>query len=331
MSLSLDELRKMGSTELVAGFECSGNRRPLQGLFGNGRWTGVPLQDGARACRPESRRRARSCSSAPTAARKRSSSGRRNSHVEQQYGRSLPREQALSSDAFLAYALNGEPLTRHQGAPLRLLVPGWYGVANVKWLSRDSRAGRRVSRQVPGALVPDAARRDDQRRDEVDRDRRSRTCSSKSFVARVTQATAADHKVLGVVLNDGTPIKSVEVQVDDGPWQAATIDPATTREVLVEAVHLRLEQRDARRAHARVARDRRQRAGAADARGDRDEEDVPRGQLAASAQGDDRLQRRYGRTPAFLRIAIIGHQPLNADWNRFSPTNSVNQKKFGCT
>src|SRR5437762_10020961 len=43
-SLSLDDLRKMGGTELIAGFECSGNRRPLQGLCGNGRWTGVPLR-----------------------------------------------------------------------------------------------------------------------------------------------------------------------------------------------------------------------------------------------------------------------------------------------
>src|SRR5688572_274058 len=39
VSLSLDELRKVGSTELIAGFECSGNRRPLQGLSGNGRWS----------------------------------------------------------------------------------------------------------------------------------------------------------------------------------------------------------------------------------------------------------------------------------------------------
>src|SRR5262249_37218006 len=36
------------------------------------------------------------------------------------------------------------------------------------------------------------------------------------------------HKVLGVVLNDGTPLKSVEVRVDEGPWQSATLDPATT-------------------------------------------------------------------------------------------------------
>ena len=43
-SLTIDDLRKMGSTELIAGFECSGNRRPVQGLVGNGRWTGVPLK-----------------------------------------------------------------------------------------------------------------------------------------------------------------------------------------------------------------------------------------------------------------------------------------------
>src|SRR5580704_16126165 len=42
--LSLDELKKMGNADLVAGFECSGNRKPLQGLSGNGRWTGVPLK-----------------------------------------------------------------------------------------------------------------------------------------------------------------------------------------------------------------------------------------------------------------------------------------------
>jgi hypothetical protein len=48
----------------------------------------------------------------------------------------------------------------------------------------------------------------------------------KSFIARVTRVEN-QHKVLGVVLNDGTPIKSVEVKVDDGPWQPATLDPGT--------------------------------------------------------------------------------------------------------
>src|SRR5437764_14158845 len=44
VALSLEDLRRMGGKELKAGFECSGNRRPLQGLSGNGRWTGVPLR-----------------------------------------------------------------------------------------------------------------------------------------------------------------------------------------------------------------------------------------------------------------------------------------------
>jgi len=54
----------------------------------------------------------------------------------------------------------------------------------------------------------------------------------KSFIARVTRVTTdgSRHNVFGVVLHDGTPIRSVEVKVDDGPWQPATLDPATTSE-----------------------------------------------------------------------------------------------------
>src|SRR5882757_5106668 len=133
-SFSLDELRKMRSTELVFGFECSGNRRPLQGLASNGRWTGVPLRvvlDKA-GVKPSAREFV--FFGADHGEEEVDFRGQI-SKVDQQFGRSLPREKALSNDPFLAYALNGEPLTRHQGFPLRLLVPGWYGVAHVKWLS----------------------------------------------------------------------------------------------------------------------------------------------------------------------------------------------------
>ena len=44
LALSLDDLKKMKSTQITFGFECSGNRRPLQGLCSNGHWTGVPLK-----------------------------------------------------------------------------------------------------------------------------------------------------------------------------------------------------------------------------------------------------------------------------------------------
>src|SRR5919198_6265344 len=134
-SLSLDQLKKMGSTELIAGFECSGNRGPVQGLCGNGRWTGVPLKAvldsaGVKAAAREFVFFGADHGEEEVEFRT------QKYKLDQNFGRSLTREKALSQDPLLAWALNGEPLTRHQGSPLRLLVPGWYGVSNVKWLSQ---------------------------------------------------------------------------------------------------------------------------------------------------------------------------------------------------
>ena len=166
----------MGRTDLVAGFECSGNRRPLQGLCGNGRWTGVPLRAVLDKAGVKAQAREFVFFGADHGDEEVEFRDQK-FKVDQQFGRSLTREQALSAEPFLAWALNGEPLTRHQGSPLRLLVPGWYGVANVKWLSQIHVQEDAVSREVPGPLVPHAAGRNDRRRDEVDRDAPSRTCS----------------------------------------------------------------------------------------------------------------------------------------------------------
>jgi hypothetical protein len=148
--------------------------------------------------------------------------------LDQQFGRSLNREQALSGTPFLAWALNGEPLTRHQGSPLRLIVPGWYGVANVKWLAQvhiqeDAYLGKyqaRWYRTLRGEMIDGEMKWKESAVTHM---------QLKSFVARVTKE-GSRYKVLGVVLNDGTPLKSVEVKVDDGPWQPATLDPATMKE-----------------------------------------------------------------------------------------------------
>ena len=56
--------------------------------------------------------------------------------IEQSYERSLPLEEALRREVLLAYELNGRPLPPQHGFPLRLVVPGWYGMTNVKWLDR---------------------------------------------------------------------------------------------------------------------------------------------------------------------------------------------------
>ena len=55
--------------------------------------------------------------------------------VEQRYERSLPLDAARDAGCVLAYELNGAPLPPQHGFPLRLVVPGWYGMTNVKWLS----------------------------------------------------------------------------------------------------------------------------------------------------------------------------------------------------
>ena len=132
----------------------------------------------------------------------------------------------MSKEPFLAYALNGEPLTKHQGAPLRLIVPGWYGVSNVKWLSHihlqeDQFMGKfqtRWYRTVKGEMIDGTMTWNETAVTHM---------QLKSFIARVTR-DGSRYKVLGVVLNDGTPLKSVEVRVDEGPWQPATMDPSTT-------------------------------------------------------------------------------------------------------
>jgi len=224
LSLSLDDLKKMGGRDVVAGFECSGNRGPLQGLCGNGRWTGVPLK------------KVLDRAGVTPSAREFVFFGADHGEEEVEwrtqkfkldvpFGRSLTREKALSPDPMLVWALNGEPLSRHQGSPLRLMVPGWYGVCNVKWLAQihaqeEAYLGKwqaRWYRTIRGRMIDGQMKYIETAVTRM---------QLKSFVARVS-AEGGQHKVLGVVLNDGTSLRAVEVKVDDGPWQPAVIDPRT--------------------------------------------------------------------------------------------------------
>lgn len=138
IALSLEELRAMLAGSLVVTLECAGNGRAFLdppapgepwrlGAVGTAEWTGVPLV--AVMARAGVRPAARELLF--TGADHGSVDGR-----DTQYERSLPIEYASGGEALLAYAMNGEDLTPHHGAPLRLIVPGWYGVASVKWLAR---------------------------------------------------------------------------------------------------------------------------------------------------------------------------------------------------
>ena len=223
-ALTLDELKKMPSAEVVFGFECSGNRRPLQGLVSNGKFTGVPLRAVLNKAGVKAQAREVVFYGADHGEEENDFRGTI-LKVDQPFGRSLPRERALSAEPLLAYALNGAPLTRHQGFPLRLIVPGWYGVAQVKWLNtihvqEDPYVGKyqaRWYRTLRSETVGGETKLTETAVTHM---------QLKSFIARVTQE-GARHKVLGVVLTDGTPIKSIEVKVDEGPWKPAVLDPST--------------------------------------------------------------------------------------------------------
>ncbi len=138
LSLDLDALRSRPHISAVVTLECAGNGRAqllprpvsqpwLTEAVGTARWTGTPLSsvlheaglaDGA-------------VDVIFTGADHGIERGQ-----EQDYQRALPMAEAMDDGVMLAYEMNGAPLPPQHGAPLRLIVPGWYGMAHVKWLRR---------------------------------------------------------------------------------------------------------------------------------------------------------------------------------------------------
>jgi sulfane dehydrogenase subunit SoxC len=136
LSLSLEELRRREAVTLTMTFECAGNGRgrlsprprsqPWLGeAVGTGEWSGIPL----RALLEEAEPAGEAIEVVFTGVDHGVEGG-----VEQDYQRSLSLEDAMLDDVLLAYELNGLPIPPQHGFPLRLVVPGWYGMANVKWL-----------------------------------------------------------------------------------------------------------------------------------------------------------------------------------------------------
>jgi DMSO/TMAO reductase YedYZ molybdopterin-dependent catalytic subunit len=227
--LTLDQIKAMRSVEQVVAYECGGNgpRNNAQGMVSNGRWKGVNLatvlkQHGLTADAKEV-----VFYGADSFMEDVQHGGRGSQHIDKSYfARSLSTDHAMRPEVMLAYELNGAPLTLNQGAPLRLIVPGWYGVAQVKFLNHiHAQENRFVGKYMSRDYVTLRSVEDGNETQWMEYT--VGPIQLKSVVARVTKL-GNGIKIMGFALNDLTPIKTVEVSIDGGPWHAATLDKQNT-------------------------------------------------------------------------------------------------------
>lgn len=223
-TLGLGELAGLPRQESVTAFECCGNGGiGMHGLVGAARWGGVPLAPLLEGLVDAHTREVVFFGADHAEERL------RGNRYPGRFARSLPVADAVSPEAMLADTMNGEPLPREHGGPLRLIVPGFYGVSQVKWLERievwPSRfAGWFQSRDyvtVRGTETPSGI---------------LHTASAigrmrlKSIITRIERAAGGDLSIHGLAWNDGaSDISGVEVRLDEGSFQSAELLPAAHR------------------------------------------------------------------------------------------------------
>ena len=229
LSFTIDELRERPARDVVATMECAGNGRVhvephvvsqpwLLEAVGTARWRGASL-----AGLLEEAAVGEDAVEVLFTGLDRGIEG----EEEQPYARSLPLAEALRADVLLAYEVNGVPLPPQHGFPLRLLVPGWYGMTSVKWLSRitvltsqfdgyqqrhsyrlrqdESEAGEPVSRIQPRALMAPPG--------------------IPEFLTRARTVEAGAVELEGRAWSGEAEVAGVEVSVDGGEtWAEAELE-----------------------------------------------------------------------------------------------------------
>jgi len=234
LSLGLAGLKERPRKELTVTMECAGNGRArldprpvsqpwLLEAVGTARWAGTPL-------RPllEEAGVGESAVEVLFTGLDRGIEG----DIEQRYQRSLTVEEALRDDVILAYEMNGGPLPPQHGFPVRLLVPGWYGMTSVKWLAEielidepfagyqqaqgyrlrqsEDEEGTPLQRIVPRSLfVPPGI---------------------PEFFTRARTVEPGEHVLVGRAWSGLAPVAAVEVSTDGGStWAAAELEPEKER------------------------------------------------------------------------------------------------------
>lgn len=143
ITFTYDELRKLPSKKVMATLECAGNGRANlapkvkgllweQGGVGNAEWTGVPLS----VLLDKAGVKLGTIEIILEGADKGEVTEEPKSPGEIYFARSLPLAKARQAEVLIAYQMNGKDLNLAHGFPVRAIIPGWYGMASVKWLTK---------------------------------------------------------------------------------------------------------------------------------------------------------------------------------------------------
>ena len=228
-ALTMDQLKALPRADQLMTLECSGNgaSKGFMNAVYNSKWTGTRLAPLLQGCgiRPEAIEVVFFGHDHKKETLRKGTD--RELTVDVPFGRSMSLSDAIDLNLLLAYERNGEPIEKRNGAPLRLIIPGWYGIANVKWLRRIELRDRRYMGRYMGRDYVTV--RGERRGEQIEYVETSvARMNLKSVVARVTRRETAGGRVplkaYGAVWGDGTPVQRVEVRVDDRPWRPAKLD-----------------------------------------------------------------------------------------------------------
>jgi DMSO/TMAO reductase YedYZ molybdopterin-dependent catalytic subunit len=215
--MNLEQLKTLPRQQVTCTVECSGNR----GLpffttgIGNANWAGAALASLLRRAKPK-----KSGTEVVFIGHDAGDEIVRDLTIRSNFARSMSLDDAMNPNNILCYEMNGATLPASNGFPLRLIAPGWYGIAHVKWLKRiEVRDTRFMGRFMARDYV---TVREETREGETFWSETSvghwRLASAPARVVR----NGTNYRVLGMAW--GGSIARVELQIDGGAWQPATIE-----------------------------------------------------------------------------------------------------------
>jgi DMSO/TMAO reductase YedYZ molybdopterin-dependent catalytic subunit len=225
--LTFRELKSLPRQEVTSTIECAGNNGLpfLTTAIGNARWAGASLAKVLKSAQIKSG----ALEVVFFGADQGEEVLRKGTPLELaftgNFARSMSLADAMNPANLLCYEMNGSPLPAQNGFPLRLVTPGWFGVANVKWLRRIELRDTRFEGRFMGRDYVTV--REERRNGETTVVEKSvGRVLLKSTPSKVSQRGNV-YRITGMAWGPN-PISGVEVRIDNVQWKKATLDPAAS-------------------------------------------------------------------------------------------------------